>query len=437
MDYEQLAKGYTFGLQRIYEMVINNDPTYAYLLECNAEVDQKIVMAHVFAHGDFFKHNLWFSKTNRKMMDEMANHATRVRRYMDRHGVDKVENFIDVCLSIENLIDPHSLFITRERPAPVREEPPPVPRRLRSKEYMEEFVNPPEYIARQEMRLREERERKRGFPDEPARDVLKFLVEYSPLENWERDVLSIVREEAYYFAPQAQTKIMNEGWATYWHSKIMTERCLTDAEVVDYADHHSGTVATHPGRLNPYKLGVELFRDIEERWNKGRFGKEYDECEDLRERMHWDRQLGQGREKIFEVRRFGNDVTFIDNYLTEEFCRRHRMFVYDFNPKTGLYQISSRSFKEIKQKLLFHLTNRGLPFIEVADGNYRNKGELLLRHRYEGVPLRMDYARDTLRNVHRIWQRPVNLATLVDDKPRRISFNGEAFEEAESHDRVA
>jgi len=437
MDFEQLQKGYTFGLQRIYEMVINNEPCYAYLLECNADVDQKIVMAHVYAHCDFFKNNVWFSKTNRKMMDEMANHATRVRRYRDRHGVDRVESFIDVCHSLENLIDPHSLFIVRERPSTETEEPPRSARRLKSKEYMQDYINPPELLAREQKRLQAESERRKSFPVEPTRDVLKFLIEYSPLENWQRDLLSIIREEAYYFAPQAQTKILNEGWATYWHSKIMTERSLTDAEVVDYADHHSGTVATHPGRLNPYKLGVELFRDVEDRWNKGRYGKEYDECEDLRERAAWDQHLGGGRQKIFEIRRFCNDVTFIDGYLTEEFCRRHKMFVYDFNPKTGLYQISSRSFREIKAKLLFQLTNRGLPFVEVADGNYRNKGELLLRHRYEGVPLRMDYARDTLKNVQRIWQRPVNLSTQVEDKPRLISFTGESFEEADQHEPAA
>jgi len=437
MEFEQLQKGYTFGLQRIYEMVINNDPCYAYLLECNADVDQKIVMAHVYAHCDFFKNNAWFSKTNRKMMDEMANHATRVRRYMDRHGVDKVENFIDLCLSIENLIDPHSLFIVRERPGPEPAEPQRSARRLKSKEYMQDYINPPDILAREEKRMQEAADRKKTFPEEPTRDVLKFLIENSPLENWQRDILSIVREEAYYFAPQAQTKILNEGWATYWHSKIMTERCLTDAEVIDYADHHSGTVATHPGRLNPYKLGVELYRDIEERWNKGRFGKEFDECEDLQERSRWDKDVGQGREKIFEVRRFCNDVTFIDNYLTEEFCRRHKMFVYDFNPKTGLYQISSRSFREIKLKLLFQLTNRGLPFMEVVDGNYRNKGELLLRHRFEGVPLRMDYARETLRNVQRIWQRPACLSTMVEDKPKLISFTGESFEEADLHEPAA
>src|SRR4051812_468172 len=113
MEYERLAKGYTYGLSKIYEMVINNDPCYAYLLEGNSLVDQKMVMAHVYGHNDFFKNNYYFSKTNRKMIDGMANHAARLRKHVERQGIDKVEAFIDVCLSLDNLIDPYSPFITR------------------------------------------------------------------------------------------------------------------------------------------------------------------------------------------------------------------------------------------------------------------------------------------------------------------------------------
>src|ERR671935_3059102 len=113
MGYEELRKGYDYGLSKIYEMVINNDPCYAYLMRSNHLVDQKLVMAHVYGHCDFFKNNFWFSKTDRKMMDEMANHGNRVRRYMDEVGVEEVEEFIDACLSIEDLIDIHSPFIRR------------------------------------------------------------------------------------------------------------------------------------------------------------------------------------------------------------------------------------------------------------------------------------------------------------------------------------
>ncbi|PYV01928.1 MAG: SpoVR family protein, partial [Acidobacteria bacterium] len=292
MEYEQLTRGYAYGLQKIYEMVVNTNPCYAYLLESNSVLAQKLVMAHVYGHCDFFKNNIWFAHTNRKMIDVLANHGTRIRELMDKHGLDAVESFLDACLSVEDLIDIHAPAIKRRPPRKLEEETAEeelTSGKFKSKRYMDEFVNPPRLLAAErERHKREENEARNRFPERPERDVLHFLIEHAPLENWQRDILSIIREEAYYFAPQAQTKIMNEGWASYWHSLIMTRHELTDAEVVDYADHHSGTVAPHPGQINPYKLGLELYRDIEERWNTGRFGREYEECEDRRKKEEWD-----------------------------------------------------------------------------------------------------------------------------------------------------
>src|SRR2546427_9297040 len=147
---------------------------------------------------------------------------------------------------------------------------------------MDDYINSRKVRKAAEDELKNVKEQTaRNFPEHPEKDVLLFLIEHAPLKGWQRDVLSIIRDEAYYFAPQGQTKIMNEGWASYWHSTMMTQKVLTPAEVIDYADHHSGTMAMSRGRLNPYKLGIELLRDIEMRWNTGRFGKEYDECDDL------------------------------------------------------------------------------------------------------------------------------------------------------------
>ncbi|MBI2193779.1 MAG: SpoVR family protein [Planctomycetes bacterium] len=438
MEYEYMQKSYTYGLHKIYEMVINNDPCYAYLFDGNHLVDQKLVIAHVFAHCDFFKNNLFFANTNRKMVDEMANHAARVTRYAERFGHDTVENFLDRCLSVDNLIDIHSLSIRRrptERPSVLAEEQPfkPTPTRFESlKAYLDPFINPPEVLrAEQERQEQEARDQERHFPAKPEQDVLQFLIEHAPLANWQRDILSMVREEAYYFAPQAQTKIMNEGWATFWHSRIMTEKALTDAELIDFADHHSSTVHALPNQLNPYKLGVELFRDIEERWNRGQFGKEYDECEDLDARRRWDRQLGLGLAKIFEVRRIYNDINFIDAFLTPEFCRKHQLFVYAYNERNNEYEISDREFKSVKEQILTQLTNYGNPFIFVEEGNYQNRGELLLRHQHEGMDLRTDHARDVLENLSTIWTRPVHLSTVVDGKPKLLSFVEGGYQEKE------
>ncbi|MFQ5651358.1 MAG: SpoVR family protein [bacterium] len=433
MEYEELSKGYEYGLQKIYELVINNDPCYAYLMKSNKLVDQKLVMAHVYAHCDFFKNNLWFAHTNRKMMDEVANHATQIRRYVEKYGADVVEDFIEVCLSLENLIDPHLPFIKRDRAnGRQEEEEAQTPVKLRSKSYMDSYINPKEFLEEQ-ARLSEERRRqkKEKFPEKPERDVLQFLLDHAPLEKWQAEILAIVREEAYYFAPQGQTKIMNEGWATYWHSRIMTEKCLTDAEVIDYADHHSGTVATSPGRLNPYKLGVELFRDIEDRWNRGKFGKEYEECDDWETKRKWDKKLGLGREKIFEVRKMYNDLMFIDAFLTADFCREQKLFVYEYNDRSDFYEITDREFKKVKEKLLFGLTNFGQPFIYVADANYLNRGELYLLHQHDEIELQVDEARDTLSNIYKIWKRPVHVESILDEVRTLLSFDGKEHSETE------
>ncbi len=428
MEYEELSKGYSYGLQKIYELVINTNPSYAYLLKSNALVDQKLVMCHVYGHVDFFKNNYWFQHTNRKMLDEMANHSTRIRRYIELHGLEMVENFVDACLSLDNLIDIHSPFVKRRRERPRseldEEEQPRVPQRIRSKDYMDRYVNPPDFIAEQRRRLEEDLRKQRNFPEEPQKDVLLFLLENAPLERWQRDVLDMIREEAYYFAPQGMTKTLNEGWASYWHSRLMTEKVLEDSEVIDYADHHSGTMGMSPGVLNPYKVGIELLRDIEDRWNKGKFGKEWEECDDLDRKRTWDRHLGLGRQKIFEVRRIYNDVLFIDEYLTPEFCERHKLFTYEYNPQTGEYVITNRDFKRIKEKLLFQLTNFGHPYIYVEDGNYENRGELLMRHRHEGIDLKIDDAKETLRNLQVLWSRPVHLETVVDKRKKLLSYDG-------------
>jgi stage V sporulation protein R len=428
MDYEQLSKGYTYGLQKIYEMVINNDPCYAYLLEGNSIVEQKTVMAHVFAHCDFFKNNYWFSKTNRKMVDEMANHASRVRKYIERYGLDRVEEFIDTCLSLENLIDPHSPFIAR-RAKKSEEASEETVKKIRAKEYMDSFINPKEFIDQQKKKIEKQKEKERRFPEEPERDVLLFLLEHAPLEKWERDVLDMIREEAYYFSPQRQTKIMNEGWASYWHSKIMTERALHDSEIIDFADRHASILATAPGRLNPYKLGVELFKYIEERWDKGRFGKEWEECDDLARKKSWDLRTGLGRQKIFQVRQLYNDVTFIDEFLTPEFCQDNKLYVFGYNKRSGMWEITDREARAIKEKLLFQLTNFGQPFIYVDNANFENRSELLLLHKHEGIDLKLDEARDTLASLFRIWKRPVNIATLVEGKGKLLTYDGSDHKE--------
>ncbi len=434
MEYDQLSKGYTYGVQKIYEMVVNTDPCYAYLLRANNLVDQKIVMAHVFGHADFFKHNYWFSGTNRNMMDIMANHGTKIRRYMNKHGQDRVEAFIDRVLSLENLLDINILFDPHmnqsssqtgeridERVNKLDGSSEALQSFIRSKERYEKELN----SSNNDSPLDEEIEITRVVDTHlPCRDIMGYLMENSPLEEWELDIIGLLREEAYYFLPQRMTKIMNEGWASYWHSTVMTQKALTASEIIDFADRHAGVMQMSKQQLNPYKIGIELFRDIEHRWDTGKFGKEYNECADMNLKSNWNKETMRGREKIFEIRKTHNDITFIDEFFTEDFCERQQLFTYKFNSRSGRFEIDQREFEEIKSKLLAQLTNFGTPIIEIVDSNYENKGELLMKHLHQGIDLDFSLSTETLKNIYFLWKRPVSIDTIVDEIPTIITFNG-------------
>ncbi len=296
-EYESLKKYYSLGLQKIYEMVINNDPCYAYLLEGNGLTDQKIVIAHVYAHNDFFKNNVWFSPVPRKMLGEFGNHRYQMEAIKEKVGEEKVDEFLDKILSIDWLIDDHSLMIKRE-PEKLKNESgeeleEEKPRRLGTKDtpfYLDSWLNPLEHLKFQEEEEKKKKELQkmieRGLkiPLRPTRDILKFLVDYAPLEQWQKYIISIMREENYYFVPQMQTKIMNEGWATFWHDRIMTQMGICQiSEVINYADHTASALTGFP-----YKLGFEIFHDIEHRWNTNRHGKMWDECEIQEIKENWD-----------------------------------------------------------------------------------------------------------------------------------------------------
>jgi stage V sporulation protein R len=264
----------------------------------------------------------------------------------------------------------------------------------------------------------------RSFPEAPVRDVLGFLLDHARLPGWKQDILRIIRTEALYFAPQGQTKIMNEGWATYWHTKLMTQHILSDAEVIDYADANAGTLAMRPGQLNPYKLGVELWRHIEMRWDKGRFGKTWLDCRDPRERAAWDTGAAEGRDKIFQVRQTHNDITFLETFLTADFCREMGFFTTKYDKRSGEWVLDSHEFADVKQQLLQMLASRGTPRIYIVDGNHSNRSELRLWHEHEGLDIQLDWATVTLENLVSIWGRPVHLDTQVDGKPTRLSHDG-------------
>ncbi|MCC6407208.1 MAG: SpoVR family protein [Planctomycetes bacterium] len=361
MEFERLEKGYEYGLSKIYELVINNDPVVAYLVKSNSLLEQKLVMAHVCGHADFFAHNCWFQATDRHMLDTMGQHSTTVRRLVDRHGLERVETFMDAALSLETLLDPY---------LPLRGH------------------------------LAKTKPTSLGAP--PTYDILGFLCERAPVEDWQREILRIVRAEAYYFQPQRMTKIMNEGWASFWHSRILTGGVLDASEIVDFADCHSGATARAPGRVNPYKLGIELFRYAEE--------------------------LGHD---VFALRRRHNDASLIDELVDETFVEREMLFLYGKNARTARTEVTDRDWRKVKDRLLGELAWGGLPQIELVAVDAHGKGELSLLHHHDGRDLQLAHARETLLRLSAVWKGPVELVTREESEGRLLVCDGKEVEVSE------
>jgi stage V sporulation protein R len=244
-------------------------------------------------------------------------------------------------------------------------------------------------------------------------------MENSPiLEPWQRDIMAMIHSEMEYFLPQMQTKIMNEGWASYWHSRIMREMDLTDDEFVQFAELHSGVVSPHRGSLNPYYLGYKIFEDIERRWNSPT----------EEEKQKFGRKGGEGRAKIFEVREMENDISFLRNYLTEEICEELDLFVYELVDEDE-WTITEKRWERVRDQLVAGMTNFGFPYIEVCDGDYNRSRELYLRHRFEGIELDVKYARKVLEYVYKLWGRDVHLETTVDGESVVMHYDGQEHDE--------
>jgi stage V sporulation protein R len=221
-----------------------------------------------------------------------------------------------------------------------------------------------------------------------------------------------------YFVPQMQTKVMNEGWASFHHARIMRELDLPDKELLEFAELHAGVVSPQKGQLNPYYLGYKIFEDIERRWDNPT----------AEEREQLGRRGGEGREKIFEVRELDNDVSFLRNYLTEELCEELDLFVYELVEEEA-WTVTEKRWERVRDQLVSNMTNFGFPYIVVADGDYNGNRELYLRHQYEGAELDSNYARRVLEYVFRLWGRTVHLETNADGEQIVMHYNGEEHDE--------
>ena len=403
--FHRMKLQYDLGLSRIYELVINSNPCYAFLLKGNSLIQNKLIVAHVLAHCDFFKNNVRFSNTSRNMVESMAASAGRIRSYEMEYGKERVEQFLDQALGIQEHIDPSLITPPRKR----REKEAP---RKRETPY-DDLWKLDHQGEKQPLRPKQTTKR---IPEHPQKDLLLFIMNHSTvLEEWQQDILTILREEMLYFWPQLETKIMNEGWATYWHLRILREMDLTEEETVEFARLNASVTSPSKQMINPYHVGLKIFEDIEKRWDRPT----------KKEQQELGRVPGKGREKIFEVRELDSDISFLRNYLTKELVEELDLYIYQ--RRGNEWSITDKDWKQVRDQLIASRINGGHPYITVEDGDYQRNGELYLKHHYEEHELDLKYMEKTLPYVYALWGRPVHLETVIENQPVQFSYDGQKY----------
>jgi len=414
-DYHRQKTSYEYSLSKIYEIVFNTNPCQAFLVEDNSMLSHKFVIAHVLGHCHFFKHNTYFAHTSRRMVEQMRLHAERIRAYEQEFGWREVEDFLDTVMTIEEHLDPTGPALKRKTPEQHEDD------RLRA-------GRPPDtdYDDIWDVAGRSDRPRPAGrkFPEEPEKDLLRFLIEHGrDLADWQRDILQIIREEMLYFLPQMRTKIMNEGFASFWHEKILESLDLTSEEHWEFRRLHSSVLSPSGSRMqmNPYYVGFQILKDIERRWNGEVLVGDEEETDWMGRAVA--RPSGEGRAKLFQVCEEDNDVTFLRKYLTEPLVKKLDLYTYKLQEVDGedVWVVQDTDWRAVRDGIVDSMTNFGQPILRVEDGDYKRRGELYLKHAFDGKQLDPDYTGRVLKNIQKLWSRPTHLETVLGGKPTLFS----------------
>lgn len=365
--YERLKSFYKYNLVGLpYEMVINSNPCLAYLMRDNSLLLQILTMAHVYGHNDFFKNNRLFKRDTRAEMtiEFFKVHANRVREYLQDPSIrpEKVEKILDAAHGLRLQTCRHGLpgQLTDGKPA--------------------------------------KKEETKVVPARYEEDLLGFLAEYGKLSEWERDLVYIVRDETLYFMPQIETKIMNEGWASYWHYRLLNKLNLPQRLHIEFLQRHNLVVRPLVGQINPYFIGFKMFEYLDKQPN--------------------------GREKIMEIRRLERDQSFIRRYLNQQLCEELNLFSYGVKGENiVITEVSDdEGWEKVRDDFASAVGLGGVPLIKPIDVE---KGVLVLEHVYDGRSLELKYAEETLKYVVDLWGDAVELKTVISHKPKKICCSAE------------
>lgn len=410
-NFEKLKTLYEYGVSGLpYEMVINSNPSIAYLMRDNSLALQILTIAHVYGHNDFFKNNFTFRSTRAEFtIETFKSHANRVRQYIEDPsiGLEKVEAVLDAA---------HALSLQCRRNLAIKKPSESEQRQMK----MEESEPPADPFRSIHRRAEPPTPDLNKVPLYPDEDLLMFVRDHNrQLSEWEKDLLAIVHKQSQYFTPQIETKIMNEGWASFWHKRILEALDLPQGLHLEFIVHHTQVLRPSPGGLNPYHVGFKIWEDIEKRWDH----PTREEIEEFGQRTK------SGKEKIFEVREVERDSSFLRRYLTEELIRELNLFEYKTR---GNEQVVSRvadgdNWRQIKETLIKNVGTGTIPVIKVQDADYLNNRTLLLKHEHDGRDLQLEYAEKTLKYLQQLWRHDVAMETVIDNRNTLLTFSDGKF----------
>ncbi|NJD02333.1 MAG: SpoVR family protein [Ruminiclostridium sp.] len=373
-----------------YEMVINSNPCIAYLMKDNTLLLQILTIAHVYGHNDFFKNNRLFKNGTRAdyTIEMFKNHADRIRSYIADPGIGygRVEKILNAAHALK--------FQTARIAGEKRKSAEEIKRQMilhnnsrKDREYP---------LLEAESTRDEDLPDLRKIPLQPEEDLLYFISMYSRLLDWEKDIINIVREESLYFIPQMETKIMNEGWASFWHYTILNRLGLPQNLHMEFLKRHNQVIRPYEGQLNPYYIGFKIFEELKEKYR-------------------------EEPRKIFDVRELDRDESFIRRYLSFELCNEMNLFEY---VKTEDEYIISEiadeeGWRKVRDAIASSAGLGGIPVIKVIE-MVQKDNTLILEHQYDGRELELDYAYETVKHLVDLWEGKVMVATFIDDRRKVI-----------------
>ncbi|MGE5372891.1 MAG: SpoVR family protein [Solirubrobacterales bacterium] len=387
--WERIKTYYRYNLTGLpYEMVINSNPCLAYLMKENTLLLQVLTIAHVYGHNDFFKNNRLFKSATRAeyTTEIFKSHANRLREYIadPSIGYARVERILDSAHGLRFQV----YRITNEKHFSPE---------AQKKRLMDAYYTP--NSSENDLLPGARKERSPDWnqiPLEPEEDILLLLMRYAHLTEWEKDIINIVREEALYFIPQIETKIMNEGWASFWHYKILNHLELPQSMHLEFIKRHNQVIAPHEGSLNPYHLGFKI-------WSK--LDAESDD-----------------KQRIFAIREQERDASFLRRYLDEDLCRELNLFQYQKRGSNYVVkEISDEpGWQKIRDTLITNVGMNSIPVIKVIDITTDNTLDMVQEQ--DDRELLLEYAQETLKYIARLWGRKVRLHTRVSGTYRTIEY---------------